>query len=710
MGSPFEEEAEPGSWVPVLLDALPRAVILTDAQGTLSTWNERAARLFRLDHHSLGQPATAVLAKAGVASLGSAVEEVLRSGETRDRHVVRSLDDDPPLEVWVHVAPLRDGPRIVGVLAAAEDMSAARQLEHRYRELADHLVLALAAGELGTFRWDLATGVTTWDATTEALFGMAPGTFDGTYEAWTAMLHPEERGGVLAVLDDAVASRSSYTLDHRVTWPDGSVHWLHGRAQVTVDDEGTPTGTIGCVADITARKEAEIEAERRAVRAAADAASERLHRRRLEFVARITDEAVAADDHRAFMAAVANRAVPDLGDWCSIHFVPEPGAAPEVVVAHHDQAKVQWALDLASRYSLDPDAPRGIPAVIRDGSIEFHPHITPDLLQAVASEVSTMPEAEARAVLEALGLTSVITVPLRTKRGVLGAVQFVSAESGRVYTTDDLALAEAVAGRVGEALNAMWLMEQQRHIAATLQAALLPPKLPTIPGATLAVRYWAAGAAIEVGGDFYDAFPIAEGRWGITMGDVCGTGPDAASLTGLARHTVRAAAKHGADHSSVLEWLNLAVRESNRDLFLTAAFATLDHVDDRWKLTVACGGHPLPVVVQADGTALSVGRPGSLLGVFTDINTQATTIGLRPGDTVVFYTDGLTDVPPPHTLDPAQVEQMASDAASGHREAEAVADELGQSVEKILALRERPDDIALVVIQITQPAGGTAPG
>ena len=234
----------------------------------------------------------------------------------------------------------------------------------------------------------------------------------------------------------------------------------------------------------------------------------------------------------------------------------------------------------------------------------------------MASEVTTVPEEEARQILEMLHLTSIITVPLRTKRGVLGAVQFVSAESGRVYTTDDLALAEAVAGRVGEALNAMWLMEQQRHIAATLQAALLPPRLPDIPGVTLAVRYWAAGAAIEVGGDFYDAFPIAPGRWGITMGDVCGTGPAAASLTGLARHTVRAAAKHGADHSAVLDWLNLAVLESNRDLFLTAAFATLDEVDGQWQLTVACGGHPLPVIVRADGSVASVGRPGSLLEVF----------------------------------------------------------------------------------------------
>ena len=155
--------------------------------------------------------------------------------------------------------------------------------------------MALEAGELGTFRWDMASGVTTWDTTLERLFGLEPGGFDGTYDAWVALLHPDEVDEVLAVVESAVANKSSYQMDHRVIWPDGSVHWLQGRGKVTLDARGDVTGTIGCTADITARKLVEFDAQERARTAAASAASERLQRERLEFLAKISRSALSRD-------------------------------------------------------------------------------------------------------------------------------------------------------------------------------------------------------------------------------------------------------------------------------------------------------------------------------------------------------------------------------------------------------------------------------
>ena len=470
------------------------------------------------------------------------VRRLVLDGESWQGEINVLRRDGESRPVLASVSPLRDPSGvIVGTVMTAEDLLELRQLEQYAAELTEHFRLALEAGELGTFRWDMATGVTTWDTTLEQLFGLEPGGFDGTYDEWVALLHPDEVDEILAVVDTAVARKSSYQMDHRVIWPDGSVHWLQGRGKVTLDARGDVTGTIGCTADITARKLAEFSAQERARAAAASAASERRQRERLEFLARITRSALAATDHRDFMRSVTQAAVPELGDWCALHFLPVANEPPLIEVGHANPDKITWAHGLVERYPFDPAASFGTAAVIRTGEAEFIPEFTEQLVEQLLAE-SSIDSAEARQIIEALDLTSVITVPLETKRGVLGAMQFVSAESKRNYDESDLALAKAAAGRIADALDNMWLTDQQRHIAATLQASLLPPALPDIPGADIAVRYWPAGAAVEVGGDFYDVFPLNDTRWAVVIGDVCGTGPDGAAVTGIARHTIRAAA------------------------------------------------------------------------------------------------------------------------------------------------------------------------
>jgi PAS domain S-box-containing protein len=573
--------------------------------------------------------------------------------------------------------------------------------------LHDHLALALAAGELGTWRWDVATGITTWDPTLERLFGIEPGAFDGTMDAWVSMIHPDDVDDALRVVERAVAERSPYELEHRVVWPDGTVRWLYCRGMVTLDDEGNVTGTIGCTGDITARKQLEIDAERRVEEAERVAARERIHRERLEFLDGLNDSALSASDHRELMRNVAAAAVPQLGDWCAIYFLPEGVSEPEVEVAHTDPTKAAWAEELLQRFPYDTDAARGVPAVIRTGEIEFVPKLTAESIERAIAGIGDHSLAdELRAIVNALELTSLITVPLRTKRGVIGAIRFVSAESGRQFDHDDVALGRTVAGRIAEALENTWLTDQQRTIAGTLQAALLPPRLPDIDGASLAVRYWAAGTATEVGGDFYDVFKVDDRRWAIVIGDVCGTGPNAAAVTAIARHTIRAAATHGAHHHEVLSWVNDALHAGNRDLFCTATYSTLERVDDdTWRFISVAGGHPLPIVVAADGSATTVGRPGTLLGVLREIQTTAGEILLHPGDTLILHTDGVTDVRPPYELDPESVMSMAIEAADVGRTADDIATRLGMAIHRVLPIPDRHDDVALVVVHILQPFG-----
>jgi len=120
-----------------------------------------------------------------------------------------------------------------------------RRAEQHARDLAEHFRFAIHAGGLGTWRWDLATGDTAWDERLEALFGLRPGGFDGSFDSYVARLHPADREMVLARVQDAVATKSSYRVEHRVLWPDGTVHWIAAAGGVTVDEHDVVTGTIG---------------------------------------------------------------------------------------------------------------------------------------------------------------------------------------------------------------------------------------------------------------------------------------------------------------------------------------------------------------------------------------------------------------------------------------------------------------------------------
>ena len=179
-------------------------------------------------------------------------------------------------------------------------------------------------------------------------------------------------------------------------------------------------------------------------------------------------------------------------------------------------------------------------------------------------------------------------------------------------------------------------------LAETLQRSLIPPALPRISGLELAASYRPAGLGDQVGGDFYDVFETAANDWAVTLGDVCGKGPEAATVTALARYTLRAAAVRGRRPSRILTTLNEALLVQRAERFCTVLYARLQRVQGRWRVTFASGGHPLPVHVTADGVA-AIGRPGHLIGVLDDPELFDTRVELRPRETLVLYTDGVTE-------------------------------------------------------------------
>jgi serine phosphatase RsbU (regulator of sigma subunit) len=233
---------------------------------------------------------------------------------------------------------------------------------------------------------------------------------------------------------------------------------------------------------------------------------------------------------------------------------------------------------------------------------------------------------------------------LTARGGELGMVEVVDRHERDFSERDDSILTQ-LAQLASVAISNAQLYERERTIAQTLQRSLRPGALPTIAGLSAAVRFRPAGEGVELGGDFYDLYEAGGGAYAALIGDVQGKGPDAAAVTALARHTLRAGATYEASPSGVLALLHKALREQRSDgRFCTVAHAHLRLVDGRMLVDLACGGHPLPLVIHPDGLVEPVGRLGTLLG--TDIEPQLfdVTVELAPGDVLLLYTDGVTEV------------------------------------------------------------------
>ena len=227
----------------------------------------------------------------------------------------------------------------------------------------------------------------------------------------------------------------------------------------------------------------------------------------------------------------------------------------------------------------------------------------------------------------------------------LGMLEIVD-HAEREFSARDEAILTQLAQLTSVAISNAQLYERERTIARTLQRSLRPGGLPPVPGLSAAVRFRPAGEGIELGGDFYDLFPAGDGAWTALIGDVQGKGPDAAAVTALARHTMRAAAAYESRPSGVLALLHRALRDQTGDegRFCTVCYAHMRVGRGRVALELACGGHPLPLVVHPDGRVTPVGRLGTLLG--SDIEPLLTDVAVQlgPGEVLVLYTDGVTEV------------------------------------------------------------------
>jgi sigma-B regulation protein RsbU (phosphoserine phosphatase) len=350
------------------------------------------------------------------------------------------------------------------------------------------------------------------------------------------------------------------------------------------------------------------------------------------------------------LARLAGMAVPRIADWCVVRLMPSPGHPhPLVGAAHVDPAQIDQLRRLVERIPGDGARVGELGAAVAAG----RPHIRS--VRAAEVLAPLLDDPSDHAAMTAVGVDALAVFPLQARGRLLGIIAFGN-RPGRPFADADVDLATAVASRAAVIVDNARLFHEQSVVARALQDSLLPGRLPDIPGIELGARYRAAGRGLDVGGDFYDAFPADRNWWIVAVGDVCGHGVEAAATTGLVRHTIRSTAFEGVMPSTLLRRLNdmLLRSAAERDdigdddlpvspRFCTVLVGAVQPTADGVDIILCSAGHPLPLVRRKAGPVVPVGVPGTLLGVTDEITLTDAVVHLDPGEALACYTDGLSD-------------------------------------------------------------------
>lgn len=365
----------------------------------------------------------------------------------------------------------------------------------------------------------------------------------------------------------------------------------------------------------------------------------RRSRRRFEILGEVAAISESAGTLEDTFEAICDLLVPEIADFCMIDVI-EDGEPKRVAVRAGPGASPRAERGLRQRRPSLPER------MVRDedGSLEprFYERMSENDLREIAHD-----DGEDLEFLRSLEMRSAITLALQARGQVKGTLTLGVAWSGRRYTRDDVRFTWILSGRVALTLDNSGLFSDleraeaaRAEIAETLQRGLMPPPLPHIPGWSLAAMYRPAGAENEVGGDFYDAFPVADG-WMLVIGDVTGRGAQAASITALARYTLRTAAALTNDPQIALATLNRALL-ARRDTSLCSMAALTLSDDPSQPVRMAVAGHLPPLLVDGDEVREATGSD-QVLGAFADGGWQIVESQVEPGQQLVMTTDGIVE-------------------------------------------------------------------
>lgn len=491
--------------------------------------------------------------------------------------------------------------------------------------------------------------------------------------------------------------RERWTGEMELRHKDGSLVQVDMSA-TRVDIGSGPAIYLAAIRDLSDRNRL-IEQGAELVRAKAEAqAQAEAARQRVRFVSDVSELLAVSLDYPATLVRLAELVVREIADLCVIDLVQESVTLKRVAAVHASSAKQPLA-DQLGDYAPRPGSSDPVAQAFATGEAQVFSHQSAGSLRAI-----TQDEGHLRIARE-IGVQSFLSVPLIARGRTLGVISLISTNPDIRYGESDVRLAEEIARRAAVRIDNARLYEERDHTAKVLQRSLLPPSLPPIPHVELAARYLPVGEGNEVGGDFYDVFDCGDGNWAAVVGDVCGKGPEAAAVMGLARHTLRAVARFERKPSALLRELNRALLEQSvEERFCTVCHLRLRPSRDHLRVTLCSAGHPLPLLLRRDGRLSSVGETGQLLGVFPEVSLVDTVVDMEPGDTLLIYTDGATE----QRRDPVAGEKRLRDAfaASFGRSAEATAAGVEKALRAARGSSPQRDDVALLVIRAAEPGPG----
>ncbi|HET7660676.1 MAG TPA: SpoIIE family protein phosphatase [Oryzihumus sp.] len=400
--------------------------------------------------------------------------------------------------------------------------------------------------------------------------------------------------------------------------------------------------------------------------------------RHLSMLARATRLLETPLDLAATAWQTAELVVAELADWCLVE-VRGSDHQRLCVLAHHDPALLATAELLRQ--------PEHLSALLE--LMTVLPAMTPVDL---AGAGHNLPPALGDA-------WCALTVPLTSAGRPVGSMILLRARS-RPSRGDDVQLAVGLGQRAGAAVERARLYADLQETTRVLQASLLPPALPRVPGLTVSAQFRSGTAGSDIGGDYYDVFRTGPDRWWVVLGDVCGKGAAAAALSAAVRHSLHAIAPDTDDPAVVLRRLNDELLGEDRDgrftTLLLLTFLAGGRREAPLQVWMASGGHPAPILRAADGTVSTVPCPGTLVGAVRELSVATVRLDLMPGDTLVLYTDGVTEA-----RDPCGVELGECTLArllAGHRGDDTdLARALAHEVLR-LADGELRDDLALLTL------------
>jgi PAS domain S-box-containing protein len=596
----------------LLLETVTDAIIASDEQFIIRSWNRAAEHLYGWSEEEvLGKPVgTFLLTESSQAERECVREELLRDGRWSGE-IVQCRKDGSSIWVQSAVTLLTDASGTwTGAVAVNRDMTERMQAEAARRESEDRVQMALRAADMGAWDYRLATGDVFWDERARDMWGIPRGDridFDEAVER----IHPEDRRMVVAALESAATGRAggAYDEEFRVVWPDGSVHWIASHGQVQFADgeaAGRAVRFIGVIREITAQKLAEEQ------RARANAFAQALTRVNASLTSTLEREEMlhrlVTEGSRALGCPRAALELRESGGWV-----------------------VSEVLGL-------PDSLRGLHLTLEQASVANAMAHAGDVLAIEDSRLETWLDASA---ILRYGSQAVLAVPLVVRDRVMGSLQLIWTDGPRRFEAAEVDFARKLSTSIALSLENARLYEEQRTIAHTLQQALL--SVPEhLPGLSFGHLHRSATELTDVGGDFYDLFPLPRGRLGIVLGDVSGRGIAAADLAALVKNTLKAYAHRRGSPARVLTDTNrLLLQSITGDLFVTAFFGTLKM--ETGALAFSTAGHPPALVRTAEGAVLALEHRGPVLGLFPEAEYTNARFDLAPGDQLVLYTDGLTE-------------------------------------------------------------------